>query len=181
MRAALAVAVVLLFACGGAQSPDARYPARKAGCPVKKLPAEPSFPVDDLGVVTVDCTSLGDRCERALLDAVCDRGGDVAWGLGDNALTTMHPTAHAAHTQRARENARGRDCEVRVFDRAPPMATENIGEVSAYCAADDPAEACMRELEDQVCKMGGDVLWQVEGPRLDGDKQRIHGRAAHSR
>ncbi len=176
---ALAIAVAAL-GCGGA-SRDARYPARRSGCPVKTFPGEPSGPVENLGVVTVDCTSLGDRCERALLDEVCARGGDVAWGLGDNALTATHPVAHAAHTTRARENERGTDCEVRVYDRAPPMATENLGEVSATCGADDSRDVCMRVLEDQVCKMGGDVLWQVEGPRVEGDQQRLHGRAAHSR
>jgi hypothetical protein len=29
--------------------------------------------------------------------------------------------------------------------------------------------------------MGGDVMWQVDGPRPQGDKQRMNGRAAHTK
>jgi len=136
--------------------------------------------VDDLGVVPVDC-GPGGSCLRQLLDAVCARGGDVAWGLGDNALTANHPTAHAAHTRRAATSARERGCAVQVFEQAPPMRTENVGPVSAVCGEDDSQEVCLRELEDQVCLLGGDVLWQVLGPSRDGNRQRMSGRAAHTK
>jgi hypothetical protein len=168
-------------ACGGGSAPDARYPTRDAGCPVKSLPGEPTVPVDELGVVTVDCTAGGAACSRQLLDAVCAHGGDIAWGLGDNALTSSHVVAHAAHTRRVTQGSRERGCAVQVFTEAPPIRTENIGPVAALCAEDDSKEVCLRELEDQTCLLGGDVVWQVEGPALQGNKQRMQGRAAHTK
>ena len=180
--AAAAVATLLLSAgCGGGEAPDARYPSRPTGCPVKTYPGDPPVPDDDLGLVSIDCASTGASCARQLLDAVCARGGDVAWGTGDNALTATHLVAHAGHTRRATKGPRERGCEVQTFADAPPMRTENIGPVSALCSLDDPKDVCLRELQDQTCLLGGDVVWQVEGPAVQGNKQRMEGRAAHSR
>jgi hypothetical protein len=148
---------------------------------VKSFPSEPTVPVDDLGTVTVDCLAGAGKCDRQLLDAVCRRGGDVAWGLGDNALTAVRLVAHAAHTKRATKGPRERGCTVQVFADAPPMQTENMGPVTALCAQDDSKDVCLRELQDQVCLLGGDVLWQVDGPSVEGNKQRMHGRAAHAK
>jgi hypothetical protein len=173
--------IVLLAACGGGGG-NANYPPRHAGCAVKRVAGEPTLPVDQLGTVQVDCGGEpGGPCERKLLDEVCARGGDVAWGLGDNALTATTIVAHAAHSRRADTTAQKSGCPVQVFDGAPPMKTENVGPVEAFCDADDSKDVCMRELEDQVCQLGGDVLWQVEGPTLSGDRQRLRGRAAHTR
>jgi hypothetical protein len=179
LTSVLAAAVA---ACGGASS-DARYPSRPGGCPVKSYPAAPPVAVDELGPVAADCVAAGSVCERSLLDAVCAKGGDVAWGLGDNSLSAVHVTAHAAHTKRATKGPGERGCAVQVFEDAPPMPTENIGPVAAACSPDDSREVCLRELEDQVCLMGGDVVWQVDGPKLDPttDKQRMRGRAAHTK
>lgn len=181
-KAALAAVVACVaLGCGGSSNGDARYPARENGCPVKSFPADPNVPVDDLGVATIDCASSGLSCQRQLLDAVCRRGGDVGWGLGDNVLTSTHLVVHAAHTKRVVQGPRERGCAVRVFDDAPPMQTENIGPVVAVCSEDDSKDVCLRELEDQACLLGGDVLWQIEGPTRDANKQRIRGRAAHSK
>ena len=180
LRAAVSAgAAALLAGCGGA-APDARYPAREPGCAVKQFAGQPTYGVDDVGTVTVDCEP-GRSCERQLLDAVCARGGDVAWGLADNAVNASHRAAHAAHTRRALSAGRERGCPVQVFDQAPPFPTENLGPVSAVCAEDDSRDVCLRELEDQVCRLGGDVLWQIEGPTADGNKQRASGRAAHTK
>ena len=179
--AALVAASLAAAACGGGGSPDARYPARPQGCPVKSYAADPPVPEDELGLVTVDCASTGASCARQLLDEVCARGGDVIWGTGDNALTATHLVAHAGHTRRATKGPRERGCDVQTFADAPPMRTENIGPVSALCSLDDPRDVCLRELQDQVCLLGGDVVWQVEGPAVQGNKQRMEGRAAHSR
>jgi hypothetical protein len=165
--------------CGGA--PDARYPSREAGCPVKSYPGEAGIPVDDLGTLTIDCAGGRGTCERQLFDEVCKRGGDVAWGLGENALTATHIVAHAAHSRRATQGPRERGCAVQVVADAPPRHTENVGPVTAVCNGDDSREVCLRELEDQACLLGGDVLWQVDGPTPEGDKQRMHGRAAHTK
>ena len=91
----LAALALVLLGCGGG-SVDSRYPVRPAGCPVKSLPGSPTLPVDDLGAVRVECRAGGASCERQLLDAVCARGGDVAWGTADNALTATTLVAHAA-------------------------------------------------------------------------------------
>ncbi len=183
-RACVALAVLAVASCGG--SPDPRYPAHEPGCPVKSFPGEPTMPVDDLGTVVVECSRGGSGgCEREALDVVCRRGGDVAWGLADNTLTTKKLVIHAAHTRRALEAPGERGCAVRVFRDAPPMPTENVGVVTALCSMDDSKEVCLRELEDQVCLLGGDVVWQLDGPAREatseGDKLRMRGRAAHTK
>ncbi len=183
MKAAVLACVLAAAsaACAGS-APDALHPAREAGCPVRRFPAGPTIPVDELGVVDVECRGGGGACERELLDVVCRRGGDVAWGMADNAIGAARLVAHAAHSKRATGGARERGCAVQVItDGAPPMRTENIGPVIAYCDRDDPRDTCLRELEDQACLLGGDVLWQVDGPLPDGDKQKMHGRAAHTK
>jgi hypothetical protein len=170
-----------LAGCGGGSGGEARYPERPAGCAVKSFPGPATGAVDELGVVSVDCASNGPACTRQLLDAVCARGGDVAWGTGDNDLTATHVSAHAAHTKRVAQGPRERGCDVQVFQDIAPFHTENIGPVIAICNQDDTREVCLRELQDQVCLLGGDVVWQVEGPRVDGNKQRMQGRAAHTK
>jgi hypothetical protein len=141
--------------------------------------------VDELGTVVVECTGHGGSCERQALDVVCRRGGDVAWGLADNPLTATKLVVHAAHTRRALEGARVRGCPVQVFTDAPRVLTENVGPVTALCSLDDSKDVCLRELEDQVCLLGGDTVWQVEGPipisTSEGYRQRMRGRAAHSK
>jgi hypothetical protein len=132
--------------------------------------------------VSVDC-SPGDKCERKLLDAVCARGGDVAWGLGENALTATTMKAHAAHSAKATKGPREAGCSVMVYKTGtPPMPTENIGPVTVKCLGDDSDDACLRLLQDQVCALGGDILWQVDGPVVKEDgKKRAGGRAAHTK
>jgi hypothetical protein len=181
MKRAFLIAAASLVAAACSHAPDARYPERNAGCPVKALPGEPPMPVDDLGSVTVECTSTGGACQRQLMDAVCKLGGDVLWGLGDNTVTSTHPVAHAAHTRRVTQGPRERGCAVQVFQDAPGGHTENIGPVEAICDQNDTEDVCLRELQDQVCLLGGDVLWQVEGPTPSANKQRMRGRAAHAR
>jgi len=183
----LAIALVCVaptLSCGTTAPDPARYPARSAGCAVRTYPGAPPVPVDELGPVTATCSG-GEDCERRLLDEACKRGADVAWGMGENSLTASRLVAHAAHTARAVQGPRPRGCDVRVFADAPPMRTENIGPVTAFCAEGDSREACLRELEDQVCTLGGDVLWQLDGPTPEsssnGPGERLRGRAAHTK
>jgi hypothetical protein len=74
-------------------------------------------------------------------------------------------------------------CDVHVFQTAPPMQTENIGPVSSHCDDHDFTQAdCLRTLKDQVCKLGGDVVWGVPAVPDDTDGQwRYKGRAAHTK
>jgi len=182
--AVLTVAAAL-GACGGAAT-DVRYPVREDGCPVKLYPGPAGIPVDELGVVKVECPPDGaGKCERQLENAVCARGGDVGWGTADNAINATTLVAHAAHSKRVTQGPRERGCAVQIYSDRPPMKTENIGPVTALCTEEDSRELCQRELMDQVCLLGGDVLWQVDGPNHEdtqnGPRQRMRGRAAHSK
>jgi hypothetical protein len=169
--------------CAGS-APDPHHPSRETGCPVRTYPASPPAPVDELGTVEVQCASATPEraCERDLLDLVCRRGGDVAWGVADNAIGASHLVAHAAHSKRATGDARPQGCPVQVVPQGEtPRHIENIGPVVAYCDRDDSRETCLSELENQVCRMGGDLLWQVDTPQFEGDRQIVHGRAAHTK
>lgn len=191
-RAFLAAAAVLVVggvvggAVGGCGGPatDARYPVRDPGCPVKSYPGPPAIPVDELGTVRVECSPTA-PCQRQLLDQVCARGGDVAWGTAESAIGSTTLVAHAAHSKRATQGPRERGCAVQVFTDRPPGSIENIGPVTALCSPDDSRDVCLRELSDQVCLLGGDLLWQVDGPAPEdtqnGPKQRMRGRAAHAK
>ena len=172
-------------ACGGT-APDSRYPARRDGCAVKRYAGPAGVLVDDLGVVRIDCGGgEAATCERMLDNAVCRLGGDVVYGMGDNAVNASMLVGHAAHTRRATQGPHARGCSVDVYAGSPPIPTENIGPVTALCNEDDSREVCERELEDQVCLLGGDVLWQTDGPTpvdtSNGRRLRMHGRAAHTK
>ena len=54
----LAVTCASLGAACGSASPDARYPSRAAGCPVKSYPGDPSRPVDDLSLMKLRTPDL---------------------------------------------------------------------------------------------------------------------------
>jgi hypothetical protein len=79
--------------------------------------------------------------------------------------------------------ARPEGCEVDVFhDQAPTVPTDNIGTVRASCTEITSNEDCLRTLKDQVCKLGGDVVWGVEpAPVMEGGKKHLEGRAAKTR
>jgi hypothetical protein len=180
---AAALVASAVVACGGS-APDARYPAHEDGCPVKLYPGPAGIPVDDLGVVQVDCPA-GGKCERRLMDQVCHLGGDVMWGTADNAINAPVLVAHAAHSKRATKGPRERGCALQIYADTLPMPAENIGPVTVLCNEDDSRDACQRELADQACLLGGDLLWQVDGPTPEdtqnGRKLRMHGRAAHTK
>ena len=94
---------------------------------MKTYPGAPPVAVDELGIVTVECSGTRGACERQALDLVCHRGGDIAWGLAENALTATKLVLHAAHTRRAVAAGGVRGCTVQVFAGAPAVATENVG------------------------------------------------------
>jgi hypothetical protein len=72
-------------------------------------------------------------------------------------------------------------CQVQVFREAPNVKTENIGPVWARCEDIVSKDACLRELLDQVCKLGGDVVWGVNPePEQENDHWKYAGRAAHT-
>ncbi len=72
-------------------------------------------------------------------------------------------------------------CPVHLFHDTPDIPTTNIGPVRARCGLDVADADCLRTLEDQVCKLGGDVVWGVaDKPETSGDKNTWQGRAAHT-
>jgi hypothetical protein len=72
-------------------------------------------------------------------------------------------------------------CDVHLFHETPDLPTANIGPVRVHCGLDVSEADCLRTLKDQVCKLGGDVVWGVaEKPELDGDENFWRGRAAHT-
>ena len=72
-------------------------------------------------------------------------------------------------------------CAVEVSSGAPHGQTENIGPVNAWCDEQSSDEECLKALRDQVCKMGGDVVWGVPSkPKREDGKTKRSGRAAHT-
>ncbi|MEO7113775.1 MAG: hypothetical protein ABI183_25270, partial [Polyangiaceae bacterium] len=69
-------------------------------------------------------------------------------------------------------------CTVALYHGAPQGRTVNIGPVNASCDQDVSDADCLRTLEDQVCKLGGDIVWGVGDPHLDLGKKKLNGRAA---
>jgi hypothetical protein len=74
-------------------------------------------------------------------------------------------------------------CSVKVFPDAPGVPTDNLGPVRATCTADVSDADCLRTLEDQVCRLGGDVVWGVPSTptKTDSGSNRWSGRAAHTK
>lgn len=75
-------------------------------------------------------------------------------------------------------------CDVALFRAgAMPPKSENIGTVSAICSLETTSDAeCIRELQDQACRLGGDIVWAVpEKPSVVDGKNRYTGRVAHTR
>lgn len=81
----------------------------------------------------------------------------------------------------ARFPKRSEGCDVKVFHESPDVPTENIGPVRARCAEDVVESDCVRTLKDQVCALGGDVVWGVGEPEKRDGKVVYEGRAAHTK
>ena len=73
-------------------------------------------------------------------------------------------------------------CDVAVYEQAPRAPTDSIGAVSARCDEITSDAECLRELQDQACKLGADLVWGVSPkPRMESGKKVLAGRAAHTR
>lgn len=73
-------------------------------------------------------------------------------------------------------------CEVQIYPGSPPMPTDNIGSVRAACDDRLSEAECVRELKDQACKIGANVVWGVPpSPTFEDRKQLLSGRAAHTK
>ena len=77
--------------------------------------------------------------------------------------------------------SRSEGCDVQVFQESPTIKVENIGHVSAHCDDIVSQTDCMRTLKDEVCRLGGDVVWGVPGePAHENNQWKYVGRAAHT-
>lgn len=70
-------------------------------------------------------------------------------------------------------------CSVQVFSDAPDMATDQVGRVNARCQSIVSEDDCMRELMDQACALGANVVWGVS--EEDKQARQPSGRAAHTK
>jgi hypothetical protein len=91
------------------------------------------------------------------------------WGCGHPPPPSLYPP-------------RPPGCEVQILENAPTSPTYNIGAARARCGTDIGKDECIRVLKDQVCKLGGDLVWGVaDTPRVVDDKNEWSGRAAHTK
>ena len=73
-------------------------------------------------------------------------------------------------------------CEVKLFHGPPTMPTDNLGTVMARCSTDVTDALCIRQLQDEACKLGADVVWGVpDQATLDVGKNLWVARAAHTK
>jgi hypothetical protein len=75
-------------------------------------------------------------------------------------------------------------CDVKVFrGKVSGITYDDIGHVDSICGTDVGPEACLVELKNQTCKLGGDIVYDVpdEPNKPSPDKIRYTGRVAHTR
>ena len=62
----------------------------------------------------------------------------------------------------------------------PTRPTRSVGQVVARCrneAMNDPVR-CLRQLQDEACRMGAAVVWGVRREVLDEETAQLRGSAA---
>jgi hypothetical protein len=75
-------------------------------------------------------------------------------------------------------------CAVQLFrGKIKSMPYDDIGGVDAICGTDIGVEECLKELKNQTCKLGGDLVYDVpdDPSKPSPDKVRFTGRVAHTR
>jgi hypothetical protein len=81
----------------------------------------------------------------------------------------------------ARYPKRADGCDVALYRDIPTVPSDNIGSVHAACDESVTPDDCVRTLKDQVCRLGGDVVWGVDEPEHKDGKVHYNGRAAHTK
>jgi hypothetical protein len=73
-------------------------------------------------------------------------------------------------------------CDVNTYPDAPKVIADNLGSVRAECDERTTDEECLRQLEDEVCKLGGDIAWGVPAKpkEIGGGQKVLEARAAHT-
>jgi hypothetical protein len=79
------------------------------GCDVKLFHGIPDVPTENIGPVHARCAEdiPKEDCVRTLMDAVCDLGGDVVWGVEEprRADGEVHYSGRAAHVKAPKSGA----------------------------------------------------------------------------
>ncbi len=105
----------------------------------------------------------------------------VAGGLAAVALTC----ATARSPNAAKYPPRPRGCRVHVYDGAAPGVKDwdDLGIARVECPLDVGRVQCMARLREEVCRMGGDLLYDVprKGARPGEQAMVFQGHAAHTR
>jgi hypothetical protein len=84
----------------------------------------------------------------------------------------------------SRYPARPEGCDVKMFHgKIAGIRYDDIGRVDALCGTDIPVSECLKELRNQTCKLGGDLVYDVPDEPLkpSPDKILFVGRVAHTR
>jgi hypothetical protein len=97
-------------------------------------------------------------------------------GVASSACDVLKPPPDARYPRQAA------GCDVVVFPDGPKVIADNIGSVRAECDERTTDEECLRQLEDEVCKLGGDIAWGVPAKAKDigGGQRVLEARAAHT-
>ena len=99
------------------------------------------------------------------------------------ALLSLAACGGSAKTD-SRYPERPKGCAVQVFHgKVAGIKYDDIGRVDAICGTDLGEAACIAELKDQTCKLGGDIVYDVpdDPEKPSPDKVKFTGRAAHTR
>lgn len=78
-------------------------------------------------------------------------------------------------------NARAAGCPIEVVeDGVPARPTRDSSQVVARCRGDamNDQARCMRQLQDEACRMGAQVIWGVRREVLDEETAQMRATAA---
>lgn len=76
---------------------------------------------------------------------------------------------------------RGDGCQVIEYQESPLAPVHVIGRVRASCGRSSSADDCRRTLKDEVCKLGGDVVYDVKSAEGEDERTILTARAAHTK
>jgi hypothetical protein len=109
-------------------------------------------------------------------------GGHAAWAAVLAGMAVL--AACGGSKTDARYPPRADGCDVKVFrGKVAGITYDDIGHVDAICGNDLGPEECLKELKNQTCKLGGDIVYDVPDEPLkpSPDKMRYTGSGAHTR
>ena len=98
---------------------------------------------------------------------------------GGSTTASSGRTRTAAPTPPPRPNG----CPIEIVrEGVPSRPTHLVGHVVARCTGDAAQDEtrCTRNLQDQACRLGGEVIWDVRSaPMADGEGREMRAEAAY--